>query len=148
MKVNFKRMITALAAAAMCAVPMTSAMSASAADPTIDPSAVQMLFESSKVNKLDGAYIEPTDAVRSECIRGVLGEAKQMATYEKAGSRFLANDGIASFDPDHGCGTGPKPIPVPDDGPEIIIVVVPGPRPYGPAGPCFRKEFSKYQLLK
>ena len=31
MKVNFKRMITALAAAAMCAVPMTSAMSASAA---------------------------------------------------------------------------------------------------------------------
>lgn len=30
MKVNFKRMITALAAAAMCAVPMTSAMSASA----------------------------------------------------------------------------------------------------------------------
>lgn len=30
MKVNFKRMITALAAAAMCAVPMTSAMSAGA----------------------------------------------------------------------------------------------------------------------
>ena len=31
MKVNFKRMITALAAAAMCAVPMTSSLSASAA---------------------------------------------------------------------------------------------------------------------
>ena len=31
MKVNFKRMITVLAATAMCAVPMTSAMSASAA---------------------------------------------------------------------------------------------------------------------
>ena len=140
MKVNFKRMIAALAATAMCAVPMTSAISASAAEP--------MLFESSKVNKLDGAYIEPTDAVRSECIRGVLGEAKQMATYEKAGSRFLANDGIASFDPEHGCGNGPRPLPVPDDGPEIIIVVVPGPRPFGPAGPCFHKEFSKYQLLK
>ena len=140
MKVNFKRMIAALAATAMCAVPMTSAISASAAEP--------MFFESSKVNKLDGAYIEPTDAVRSECIRGVLGEAKQMATYEKAGSRFLANDGIASFDPEHGCGNGPRPLPVPDDEPEIIIVVVPGPRPYGPAGPCFRKEFSKYQLLK
>ena len=38
MKVNFKRMITALAAAAMCAVPMTSAMSASAApyDQTVE----------------------------------------------------------------------------------------------------------------
>jgi hypothetical protein len=37
MKVNFKRMITVLAATAMCAVPMTSAMSASAA-PDDDPS--------------------------------------------------------------------------------------------------------------
>lgn len=140
MKVNFKRMIAALAATAMCAVPMTSAMSASAAEP--------MLFESSKVNKLDGAYIELTDAVRSECIRGVLSEAKQMATYEKAGSLLVAGDGTIAFDPEHGCGNGPRPLPVPDDEPEIIIVVVPGPRPYGPAGPCFRKEFSKYQLLK
>ncbi|MBR0511216.1 MAG: hypothetical protein IJJ81_01410 [Ruminococcus sp.] len=140
MKVNFKRMIAALAATAMCAVPMTSAISASAAEP--------MLFESSKVNKLDGAYIELTDAVRSECVRGVLSEAKQMATYEKAGNRLVAGGGTVAFDPEHGCGNGPRPLPVPDDEPEIIIVVVPGPRPYGPAGPCFRKEFSKYQLLK
>lgn len=68
MKVNFKRMITVLAATAMCAAPMTSAMSASAAGRS---------YSLAKADKqAEEAYVaELLTLVSSEDVAIVKGEA-------------------------------------------------------------------------
>ena len=119
MKVNFKRMITVLAATAMCAVPMTSAMSASAEEMVMmsgsrKQAATEMKRADTSLKLADGGTLLASASI----------------TDQFSGIR-------AGFDPDHGCGNEPKVIDFDDDDDIIIIVIGPrGPRPWNPHGPC------------
>lgn len=77
MKVNFKRMITALAAAAMCAVPMTSAISASAAPDDSDEfdfSTEYEMVSKSKQSKLE----EELKKVRIEAFKANIDDYRRV----------------------------------------------------------------------
>ena len=132
MKVNFKKIITAIAATAMCAVPMAGAMSANAASSdtlilaeqaTFQKAAVQNIAEFKSEAKLSKGWQHSSEYV------GILDSA----------SFSRITDGEEGW-----CGNEPKPFPVPDDDP-WIIVIIPRPRPSGPAGPCFYKELGEFR---
>ena len=77
MKVNFKRMITVLAATAMCAVPMTSAMSASAAPDDsdgFDMSTEYVMVSKNKQSKLE----EELRKIKIEAFQASIADRKKV----------------------------------------------------------------------
>lgn len=137
MKVNFKKIITAIAATAMCAVPMAGSLSANAAN--TDEIRRGIAIENAAEIRLAGTGMKVSE---------IKGSSPSMGTRIPSGSL------TAIYDPD--CpplgGGGPDCGPIRhwpgDDDDDIIIVIVHGPRPWGPEGPCFSKEFGRFQSLK
>lgn len=127
MKANFKKIITALAASVMCAVPMAGSLSANAAN--TDEMCRSISIECAPEIKLADTGMK---------VSGIKGSSLSKGGIIPSGTL------TAVYDPD--CpplgGGGPDCGPVrhwPEDDDDIIIVVVhgPRPRPSGPAGPCF-----------
>ncbi len=113
MKVNFKKIITAIAATAMCAVPMAGAMSANAASSDTLILAEQATFKKAAVQN----------------IAEFKSEAKLAKGWQHS-SEYVGILDSASFsritDGEEGrCGNEPKPFPVPDDDPWIIVIIPP-----------------------
>jgi hypothetical protein len=118
MKVNFKKIITAIAATAMCAVPMAGSLSANAAN--TDEIRRGIAIESAAEIRLAGTGMKVSE---------IKGSSPSM------GNRIPSGSLTAFYDPD--CpplgGGGPDCGPIRhwpgDDDDDIIIVIVRGPAP-------------------